>query len=172
MVRGVKIWVFLRPLVSNTASFSACKNRKEYDRLVSQYLDTTTDHDSTVPYYQGEHERFFVVAKQGDIMYVFRFLVRNRPNSSTNRIQSAATLHEVYTPKPSITLGGHFVSYNAMHLTEVASAYDVATEGKLTNQEHLSSTDTFCMMMCHLANAPNTRKSNHIPDIPMAINLL
>jgi len=160
-----KIWVFLRPLVSNTASFSTCKNHKEYDCLVSQYLDTSTAHDPSVPHYRGEHERYFIVAKPGDIMYVSRFLVQNWPNSSISRIQSAATLHEVYTPTLSVTLGGHFVTYNAMHLTEVASAYDVRTQGKLTNQEHLSSTDTLCMMMCHLANAPNTHKLNHIRDI-------
>jgi len=75
-----------------------------------------------------------------------------------NRIQPPATPHEVYTPTPSVTLGGHFMAYDSLHLTEVARYYDVATGGKFTNQDHASSTDTVCMMMCHLADIPNARQ--------------
>jgi hypothetical protein len=99
-----------------------------------------------------------------------------------NRIQSGATLHEVFTPTPAVTSGGHYFSYNGMHLTEVASAYDVCTRGKLTNQEHLSSTDTLCMMMCHytlekIPSVPNdqpnqkTKKNKKGSDIVRAIEI-
>jgi hypothetical protein len=42
----------------------------------------------------------------------------------TYRIQPPGVFHEVYTPVKSIASGGHFLTYNTMHLTDIARVYD------------------------------------------------
>jgi len=76
---GHKIWVFLRPRISSTASFDKCQNRQQYDELVSKYLEDSPEKDVKTPYYGEESERFFVVAKSGDIMYASSFLIIFQP---------------------------------------------------------------------------------------------
>ena len=56
-----------------------------------------------------------------------------------NRIQPPNTWHEVYTPVPSVVRGGHFLSFNALHLTEVSRQFDQAFPRTFTNQDHQSA---------------------------------
>jgi hypothetical protein len=44
--------------------------------------------------------------------------------------------HAVYTATPSFTGGGHFFSYDTLHLTEFSCAFDVKNLHYLTNANH------------------------------------
>ncbi|KII90905.1 hypothetical protein PLICRDRAFT_28797 [Plicaturopsis crispa FD-325 SS-3] len=44
--------------------------------------------------------------------------------------------HLVLTVTPSVTLGGHFYTYESMHLTEMARAFDHSASQSSTNTEH------------------------------------
>lgn len=63
-----------------------------------------------------------------------------------SRIQPPNTWHEVYTPQTSVTIGGHFYTYDTLHLTDAARCYDIKVPGT-TNQHHSSSQLILCAMM-------------------------
>lgn len=93
-------------------------------------------------------------------------------HSDTNdlcSIQPPGALHEVYTPKPSVTLGGHFYTADTMHLTEVARALDKKTQAKLTNQGHASSQATISIMLAALQfqSKPGKHHSSNLNNPPL-----
>ena len=51
-------------------------------------------------------------------------------------IQPPGAFHEVYTPCKSVTLGGHFLTYDSLHLTAVSRRFDVVNNNSATNQDH------------------------------------
>ena len=59
--------------------------------------------------------------------------------------QAPGTLHEVYTPTPSITRGGHFNTYDSLHLTEFSRSLDTLTNDSFSNQSHPSAALTISM---------------------------
>lgn len=74
-------------------------------------------------------------------------------------IQPPSTIHEVYTPTPSVTTGGHFYTYNSLHFTECSRIYDIHTRDCLTNNIHNGVTQTMVMMMAALPLFPNIGKT-------------
>jgi hypothetical protein len=64
-------------------------------------------------FYGPESDRFVIYGTTGDIMWVF-FKINEYP--FTFSFQTPGTLHEVYMPTPSITRGGHFYTYDSLHL--------------------------------------------------------
>jgi len=46
------------------------------------------------------------------------------------------TWHAVYTPVPSLAGGGHFFSYDTLHLTEFSRAFDHNHSEMSTNANH------------------------------------
>lgn len=65
----------------------------------------------------------------------------------------------MYTPTPSVTIGGHFYTYNTLHLTECARIYDIHTKSILTNQYHNGVTQTMALMMAALPLFPDLGRS-------------
>lgn len=64
--------------------------------------------------------------------------------------QPPGSLHEVFTPTPAIVRGGHFYTYNSLHLTEFSRSLDAQTQESLSNQSHPSAALTIMMMMTAL----------------------
>ena len=77
-----------------------------------------------------------------------------------NSIQGPGQFHEVYTPVPSITSGGHFYSYDTMHLTGATCDFDKATGGDFTNHFHESPLLTMSMMINNMRTEKRTGKSH------------
>ncbi|KAF8954509.1 hypothetical protein BDZ97DRAFT_1766087 [Flammula alnicola] len=132
ILSGEKYWVIIR----NGELYSTGTDRERYYEGVSPYSDGD-NWDPATGSYREECNRYVIFGGPGDII-----------------IQPPGTFHEVYTPTPSVTLGGHFYTYNTMHLTEVARAFDVRNNGKHTNQDHTSAQATIAMMMCALPLYP------------------
>ncbi|KJA16325.1 hypothetical protein HYPSUDRAFT_207118 [Hypholoma sublateritium FD-334 SS-4] len=68
--------------------------------------------------------------------------------------------HEVFTPSMSVTIGGHFFTFDTIHLSDVARHFDHKKPGT-TNQHHTSSQLIMCAMvtqMVHLGTRPYFRK--------------
>ncbi|KAF8954170.1 hypothetical protein BDZ97DRAFT_1928679 [Flammula alnicola] len=122
---GDKLWVFLRPL-----SLMSCKTRQDYQEAMSPYLETDCGPEG---FYGSESERIVIHASAGDII-----------------VQPPGMPHEVYTPTPTVAIGGHLYTYGSMHLTEISRALDVDTAGHHSNQVHASAPLTLSMMMCAL----------------------
>ncbi|KAF8954159.1 hypothetical protein BDZ97DRAFT_1766523 [Flammula alnicola] len=119
---GDKLWVFLRPL-----SLMSCKTRQDYQEDMSPYLETDCGPEG---FYGSESQRIVIHASAGDII-----------------VQPPGMPHEVYTPTPTVAIGGHLYTYGSMHLTEISRALDVDTAGRHSNQVHESAPLTLSMMM-------------------------
>ena len=66
----------------------------------------------------------------------------------------------MYTPVASFTIGGHFYSYDSIHLTEVARYFDFVRDGSFTNQVHHHALETLAQMLVGLPRSdPNRSKS-------------
>ncbi|KAF5336659.1 hypothetical protein D9758_016744 [Tetrapyrgos nigripes] len=70
-------------------------------------------------------------------------------------IQPPGTLHMVYTPRASITIGGFFWSYDMLHLTEFARNLNTKHGDSTTNQEHANLNQTFVRMTLALPLYPD-----------------
>jgi hypothetical protein len=125
VLSGYKFWVILRPKSYNTDT-----NRNQLYESANKYMtQVPTEHG----YYGHESERTLIYAGPGDII-----------------VMPPGTFHEVYTPIPSVTVGGHVYSYNALHLTEMSRSLDKKTEEKFTNTTHPSATLTIVQMLAAL----------------------
>lgn len=67
-----------------------------------------------------------------------------------DRFQPPNGWHEVYTPTKSVTLGGHFLTYDSLHLSDVARRFDVLYPNALTNQHHESMQTTLSGMVYYI----------------------
>jgi hypothetical protein len=57
------------------------------------------------------------------------------------------TLHAVYTPVPSFSIGGHFYHYMCLHLTELTRYIDAEVADSTTNQDLEHALETLRRMM-------------------------
>lgn len=64
-----------------------------------------------------------------------------------SRIMPPGTWHEVYTPCHAHASGGHFISYDTMHLMEISRHFDHNNGLAATNSSHASVHTTLCYMM-------------------------
>ncbi|TCD63812.1 hypothetical protein EIP91_004934 [Steccherinum ochraceum] len=118
IVSGVKGWIFI-----NTDDVKAAKNRKTFEDACEK-VEANSVHCP-----DGVH-RDMVWAYPGDIL-----------------IQAPGQYHEVFTPIPTVTTGGHFYSLETMHLTEVELYYQHCTNATDTNHRHHSASLTAVMMI-------------------------
>ncbi|CAA7265614.1 unnamed protein product [Cyclocybe aegerita] len=125
VLSGYKLWAFVKH-----RNLDGCRTFQEYRDAVVDYSNQTRGPHG---YYGSESDRFVVTAGPGDLI-----------------IQPPGIFHEVYTPVPSVTLGGHFYSYDAAHLTELTRSFGFQTNGSLTNQSHDSALFTLEMMVLAL----------------------
>lgn len=63
----------------------------------------------------------------------------------------------MYTPTNSIASGGHYVSYEGLHLVEIARRYDHFYSHDATNAYHPSIFRTLCRMAMALHPLRKTR---------------
>ncbi|KAF8810840.1 hypothetical protein BYT27DRAFT_7209061 [Phlegmacium glaucopus] len=125
VLHGLKIWVLMR-----SPRHDRFKSRKDiYEASNKLHNDAFTGDGE----YSKNSERFVIYATPGDLIF-----------------QYPGCKHEVYTPVPSVVLGGHFYTYNSLHLTELWRAIDKRTNSRFTNQTHPNSTLTIMMMMAAL----------------------
>ncbi|KAF8147196.1 hypothetical protein B0H34DRAFT_391196 [Crassisporium funariophilum] len=132
VLSGHKFWTFIR----HKGIKKDCPDRRVYFEAYDNYATAKFTDEG---FYGRESDRFVVHAAAGDVI-----------------IQPPGTTHEVYTPTPSVTLGGHYLTYGSMHLTEVSRAYDFKTKKLLTNQEHVSIKPLLSMMVAALPSLPTS----------------
>lgn len=68
------------------------------------------------------------------LLLFFKFL--NLISCFLHRIQPPNAWHEVYTPDKSVTVGGHFLTYDSLHISEMSRRYDCENPNMVTNQDH------------------------------------
>ena len=136
ILSGYKFWVVVRP------------HSLETDR---SHADMKTSLGKSFGSFRDNQEHLF---KKCD-----RILIYGGPGDII--IMPPNTLHEVYTPIPSVTLGGHFYSYSTLHLTELCRSIQKKSEGHFTNQDHSSAPITIALMMVALSLIPEQREWSH-----------
>ena len=109
VLSGYKFWVIVRPKNHQTD-----RNRHEIFNTTDKLMIAEPNEHG---FYHTETDRVVIYAGPGDFI-----------------IMPPATLHEVFTPVPSVTIGGHFYTYNTLHLTELARSIDKGSMDKFTNQ--------------------------------------
>jgi hypothetical protein len=67
--------------------------------------------------------------------------------------------HMVYTPVRTLATGGHFYTYDTLHLTEMSRAFDRLHGREVTNTTHVSSFMTLCAMMVYVLRADTRGKT-------------
>ncbi len=70
------------------------------------------------------------------------------------------TWHEVYTPVKGICSGGHFLCYNALHLTAISRLFDRHHSGASTNDNHPSIHRTLSRMLVQFCRKPKLGAQN------------
>ena len=128
--------------------YKTFKSRRQVYEASADYLSASANENG---FYSKESDRYVVYGFEGDIMQVFYIF---------NSIQPPGCLHEVYTPTPSITRGGHFYSYNSLHHTKFSRSLDILTEDSFSNQTHPSVSLTLMMMTAALPKLNEYRKSS------------
>jgi hypothetical protein len=90
------------------------------------------------------------------------------PDRKETRIQPPGYWHLVYTPVKGMVSGGHFLSYETLHLTEMACAYDgsenadgVLRKTLATNSAHDISRRVMSMMLA-LPDLVHTRSRSSL----------
>jgi hypothetical protein len=58
--------------------------------------------------------------------------------------------HEVYTPVKTLASGGHFLTYDTLHLTRLSRNFDHKMGRYATNAEHPGIIRTLCRMVLAL----------------------
>ncbi|TCD60109.1 hypothetical protein EIP91_010706 [Steccherinum ochraceum] len=120
-VSGVKGWVF-----SRHPKIQAARNQKQYHAACDNMKAYTVD-------FPEDLERYVVWLHPGDIL-----------------IQGPGQYHEVYTPIPTVTVGGHFYSLNTMHLSETVLYYTHGVHATDTNHRHHSASLVAALMINRL----------------------
>lgn len=64
--------------------------------------------------------------------------------------------HQVFTPVKTVASGGQFLTYDALHLTEVARAFDKKQARMVTNASHESVFPNLCGMLVGLFRQSRT----------------
>ena len=118
---------------------------QQYERYFFQEQESGQWAFSYAPY----SERYCIFGKPGDMMYV------SIPpciaySAVSLRFQPPNAWHEVYTPSKSVTVGGHFFSYDTVHFSDAGRRFDILRPG-MTNQHHSSSQLTLSAMVLYMA---------------------
>ncbi|KAF9521309.1 hypothetical protein CPB83DRAFT_900867 [Crepidotus variabilis] len=117
---GMKVWVVVRP-----SGFEDVKCRSDIRRSLQTIAQDSITFDKNAV-------RIAIYATPGDII-----------------IQPPGTLHEVYTPVPTVAIGGHFYSLDCLYLTEMNRHYDLDYPD-LSNNDHPHVYQLLVLMMALL----------------------
>jgi hypothetical protein len=96
----------------------------------------------------------------------FRFLFSLSLPHTGHRLQPPGVLHAVYTPVKTIATGGHFFTYDTLHLTEIARAYDNSFLNQqlrkevATNNEHPAVPRQITRMLLALPRLVTSRRES------------
>lgn len=129
VLSGYKFWTILHP-----NSNAQDKSRDDLQKSAEQFMGKFSAKNG---FYGSGCGRTIIYAGPGDII-----------------VMPPGTFHEVYTPVPSVTIGGHLYSYNTMHLTELCRSLQKDSQGRFTNQDHSSATVTTSLMLAALPLIP------------------
>ncbi|KAJ7575417.1 hypothetical protein C8J56DRAFT_1063656 [Mycena floridula] len=131
---GVKLWAPMWLKWDQVIQDLNLSKRKAYIATMHQMLYHQEDAENNLlPINYDELADYFVlVAQKGDIVF-----------------QPANQWHMVYTPEKAITVGGHFLTYASMHLTEISRWFDSKHPGT-TNHNHSGIETTLIRMMLAL----------------------
>lgn len=80
-----------------------------------------------------------VLLEKGSVLYVAVSNFIPSLTSVSYSIQPPGANHMVYTPQPTIMSGGHFLSYDTMHLTEFWLCFDLGRDVKWRSRAHASN---------------------------------
>lgn len=133
ILSGKKFWVILHP--------KRLKSATNGNDIYGANMLYSSDKLSEDGYYGEATEMAIIYGEPGDII-----------------IMPPGTFHEVYTPCPSVTIGGHFYSYHTLHLTELSRLILRQSKGGLTNADHRSAGLTIALMMACLPFMKKYRK--------------
>ena len=133
---GYKFWTLLVP-----NGYATDHTREDVNTSASQFFHK--NFSAKTGNYGSNFERIIIYAGPGDIV-----------------IMPPGMFHEVYTPVPSVAIGGHMYSYNAMHLTELCRSIQKESDGQFTNQDHSSASITMALMLAALPLIPEQRRSH------------
>ncbi|TCD62265.1 hypothetical protein EIP91_007123 [Steccherinum ochraceum] len=125
ILHGCKCWVYLR-----NPDIDDCQDREALQKALEAYGATD------VQFKEGL-VRFVIYCQPGDLL-----------------IQGPGVYHEVYTPIPTASAGGHFYTVDTMHLTEMTLWYSLGVHDCDTNHNHPSVTLTMIGMINGLRSNP------------------
>ncbi|GLB36938.1 hypothetical protein LshimejAT787_0312250 [Lyophyllum shimeji] len=133
---GQKHWGIVQP-----AGYTEARSRVVLNGLLEQFVRGADEGDT----WQLSWERlggkaYTIDCQPGDLVIM-------TPNA----------FHLVYTPISSVAIGGHFLSYSTLHLTEAARAFDHHRGRAVTNENHPSVFVTLCGMVVGLFREPKTK---------------
>lgn len=162
---GNKFWIFAIP--KNDAQ---CTSLDALHTRNSQYMLSEDDHGKWLYAYPQESERFCIFGKCGDMMCVnILFFSLFVCEIFAHRFQPPNAWHEVYTPSKSVTVGGHYYTYDTLHLSDAVRHFDIIKPG-MTNQHHTSSQLTMSSMLVYMISLGPRRKSYISLNVILYIN--
>ncbi|KAJ7587965.1 hypothetical protein C8J56DRAFT_940600 [Mycena floridula] len=143
---GDKLWAPMWPKwgpppCQPTQKSPTQQTRAEYIEVMHRFISEETEpsprkktkkNQPTLTKYDHFADIFVHVARKGEII-----------------IQPPNLFHMVYTPQKAITIGGHFLTYGAMHLTEISRWFD-SKYPATTNHNHIGVESTLVRMMLAL----------------------
>ena len=140
---GYKFWVIVVP-----DGDGLCASRKELHNHNNQFFYNVGTDGRWGFNYSENSKRFCIFGKPGDVMCAI--LLQSFAVSDTlASFQPPNAWHEVFTPTKSVTVGGHYFTYNTLHLTDAARFFDIHRPGA-TNQHHTSSQLVLSAMVVNL----------------------
>ncbi|KAG6864740.1 hypothetical protein C0991_007447 [Blastosporella zonata] len=133
VVTGNKQWTVLRP-----AGWSGARSREELDaahKKVWTYEEVYGNRYNMIWRQEADMETSVIDCQPGDFI-----------------IMPPGTLHEVYTPVRTVATGGHYISYDTLHLTEMSRAVDHKHGQRITNDVHIVVHNLLSGMMMSIAH--------------------
>ncbi|KAH7921359.1 hypothetical protein BV22DRAFT_1132340 [Leucogyrophana mollusca] len=144
VLSGAKFW---------TVVFEKDPKRRHGD--MRKTAPTITNMDCLGEYDEAVYEVETIYAFPGDLI-----------------IQGPNQWHAAYTPVKSFSRGGHFYSYDTMHLTEVSRFIDHTESVFTTNQEHGHCLETLSRMVLALPCLVGFRKFYRRPLLALCVMVL
>ncbi|OCH83607.1 hypothetical protein OBBRIDRAFT_547796 [Obba rivulosa] len=138
VLSGAKLWAVINPKPGYD-----CMSRSDVDSL---FLSVAEWGSQGMPIDSDKWDIEVIHAVPGDLI-----------------IQPPGQLHAVYTPVASVTVGGHFYSYDSMHLTELSRFIDHTHGETLTNEVHYHSKDSIMRLVLALPQITPKRSESHRP---------
>ena len=146
--QGVKVWGILRP------TYTSEHNSKE---------DLFKVHEAMIKppgdFSWGDQSQMYTIfLAAGDLLYVslsFNSLLKSWHQGLS--IMPPGTWHVVYTATPSYVSGGHFYTYETLHLTEFSRSFDHLPDGEFAT----NANNNVLWVLCRMAMALHMLQGTH-----------